>query len=213
MKWRASSAFTIAELIIIIIVIGILAASVLVGYNGWQHSSRESQVKSELIHAAAAMQDYSTYNDTYPSTVPADRYTPNSEVTITVANNSSVAYCLNGVSTVISSITYYMASDLKDPKPGTCSSWNGGGALAAPSNITTSWSSNTLTVSWTAASPTTNITNYSVECATDQGYQVNFLTKNVAVGTNQATFTASNVSYFCRVRSTGAGLPSPWATN
>ena len=60
-------AFTIVELIIVIIVIGVLASVVVVGYNGVLNNSRETAMKSDLTQTYAKLKSYVNSNDTYPS--------------------------------------------------------------------------------------------------------------------------------------------------
>ena len=60
-------AFTIVELMIVIIVIGVLASVVVVGYNGVLNNSRETAMKSDLTQTYAKLKSYVNSNDTYPS--------------------------------------------------------------------------------------------------------------------------------------------------
>jgi len=62
--------FTIVELLIVIVVIGILAAIVIVAYNGVQHMATESSVKSDLNSAAKAMGVASVDTGAYPDVLP-----------------------------------------------------------------------------------------------------------------------------------------------
>lgn len=58
--WRVradkSAGFTIVELLIVIIVIGILATLVLIGYNGVQDQARKAKYKSDLKQLSQAIQ-------------------------------------------------------------------------------------------------------------------------------------------------------------
>lgn len=56
------SGFTIVELIIVIVVIGILAAITIVAYNGIQQRGRDAQRKSDLTAIAKAMSVYKIDN-------------------------------------------------------------------------------------------------------------------------------------------------------
>ncbi|MEI6229052.1 MAG: prepilin-type N-terminal cleavage/methylation domain-containing protein [Candidatus Saccharibacteria bacterium] len=62
-----SKAFTIIELVVVITVIGILATITVVGYGNWRQSVDESVVKSDLQAAAAAMENYRSFNGGYPA--------------------------------------------------------------------------------------------------------------------------------------------------
>ena len=57
--------FTIVELLIVIVVIGILAAITLVAYNGLQQRARDTQRKSDLAAIARALQVYAVDNGNY----------------------------------------------------------------------------------------------------------------------------------------------------
>jgi general secretion pathway protein G len=59
--------FTIVELLIVVVVIGILAAIVVVAYNGVTSSTHESAVKNDLSSFAKKMEVYKATNGDYPS--------------------------------------------------------------------------------------------------------------------------------------------------
>lgn len=58
--------FTIVELLIVIVVVGILAAIVIVAYNGVQNRANDAAVQSDLNNMAKAMQSYDVLNGAYP---------------------------------------------------------------------------------------------------------------------------------------------------
>lgn len=61
------SGFTIVELLIVIVVIGILAAIVIVAYNGIQSNASDTVVKSDLASAKKKIEQYKIMNSEYPS--------------------------------------------------------------------------------------------------------------------------------------------------
>jgi len=61
------SGFTIVELLIVIVVIGILAAIVIVAFNGIQNRAVETAIKSDLANAAKKMRIYHADNDAWPA--------------------------------------------------------------------------------------------------------------------------------------------------
>jgi len=58
--------FTIVELLIVIVVIGVLAAITIVAYNGIQGRAKDSQTDSALAHVKKALELYRADNGFYP---------------------------------------------------------------------------------------------------------------------------------------------------
>lgn len=65
-KNHKSSAFTIVELLIVIVVIGILAAIVIVAFNGVQQRAKDTSIRSELQQMAKKMELFKVDNGRYP---------------------------------------------------------------------------------------------------------------------------------------------------
>ncbi len=92
--------FSIVEILVVISVIGILAAISYVGYGAWQKSAKVTQIKNEFNMAAAAMENYRNFNDAYPLDVNTV-YTP-SQGTIITGGSWSDGYVIasqNGTDT------------------------------------------------------------------------------------------------------------------
>ena len=64
---RKNSGFTIVELLIVIVVIGILAAIVIVAYNGVQLRARNANTASVIEAYKKALTQYATLNQAYPT--------------------------------------------------------------------------------------------------------------------------------------------------
>lgn len=62
--------FTIVELLIVIVVIGILAAITVVAYNGMQQRARDSIRASDAKNIVKALESYKTLNGRYPLPTP-----------------------------------------------------------------------------------------------------------------------------------------------
>lgn len=68
MKWvdRKQTGFTIVELLIVIVIIGILAAIVIVAYNGITGRAKDNQRASDLASVQKLLELYYTDNGGYP---------------------------------------------------------------------------------------------------------------------------------------------------
>lgn len=76
------SGFTIVELLIVIVVIGILAAITIVAFNGIQERARQAQVVAAANQAGKKVKIHQTENGSYPASLAA----------IGISNTSSVTY-------------------------------------------------------------------------------------------------------------------------
>lgn len=94
--------FTIVELLIVIVVIGILAAITIVAYNGIQGRARDSQRLSDMKTIMKALEIYKTNNGAYPGPIS----TPNASAWEVSTNGTSATNFLsalvsnNGVSKI-----------------------------------------------------------------------------------------------------------------
>lgn len=69
---KSRSAFTIVELLIVIVVIAILATVIIVSYNGIQQRSRVAALQSDAHYAATQIEiSRADNNDSYPSSIAA----------------------------------------------------------------------------------------------------------------------------------------------
>lgn len=66
-KRNKDSGFTIVELLIVIVIIGILATVVIVSYNGITKKARESTLMSDLNNDARLLEMYKVENGDYPA--------------------------------------------------------------------------------------------------------------------------------------------------
>ena len=114
--------FTIVELLIVIVVIGILAAITIVGYTGIQQRTRVAVLQSDLKIASTQLALDKINNSTYPATkevandnkgLPASTGT-SYQYTYTSSSNS---FCLTGTN---SGVSYFVSSDSLTPKAGAC---------------------------------------------------------------------------------------------
>lgn len=66
-KKTAAKGFTIVELLIVIVVIGILAALVIVTYNGIQQKARDTERKTDINALHGQLEAYQAQNGKYPT--------------------------------------------------------------------------------------------------------------------------------------------------
>lgn len=98
-RWAPSSysGFTIVELLIVIVVIGILATIVIVAFNGIQSQAAASAAKNSLQSAAKAMEVAKATTDSYPTTLPP-AVKSTDQITLSLVNSTLPYY--SGVNTV-----------------------------------------------------------------------------------------------------------------
>lgn len=65
-QWASSRGFTIVEILISIVVIGILTTIVIVSYNGFGQQSRDSKRDSDVAQIKIALDKYYADNSEYP---------------------------------------------------------------------------------------------------------------------------------------------------
>jgi prepilin-type N-terminal cleavage/methylation domain-containing protein len=67
---QTQKGFTIVELLIVIVVIGILAAITIVAYSGIQNRASDASVQSDLANITKAFEIFKIDNGQYPTAVP-----------------------------------------------------------------------------------------------------------------------------------------------
>lgn len=86
--------FTVVELLIVIVVLGILAGITVVGYGKVQNNSKVVALTSDLAHARDSMEISATETKLYPSTLPSD-ITPSKNVSFNLVTNPVIPYYQN----------------------------------------------------------------------------------------------------------------------
>lgn len=117
---RNSRAFTIVELLVVVVVIAILASIVIVSYNGVQKSAMTATLQSDLRSAATAIAVEINRSNLSSVTSFPDTVKPSSKVGLSLAVPASgSAYCINGAYANSSSIRFYFDSTA-GMKQGSC---------------------------------------------------------------------------------------------
>lgn len=116
-------AFTIVELLIVIVIIGILAGIIIVAYNGMQNRAKVSAIQSELHNAQTILRSEQSTRGLYPESLDKANHgtgikPPNGTSYYYYANNSSTpkSFCLTAVSGDI----LYHISEKNKPLEGPC---------------------------------------------------------------------------------------------
>lgn len=93
---KSKSGFTIVELLIVIVVIGILAAITIVAYNGIQNRTYDGAVKSDLRNLGVKVREYMVLNDDAvpaASQVGLESFAKASKSAYQARSGSSLVYC------------------------------------------------------------------------------------------------------------------------
>ncbi|MDN5276018.1 MAG: Laminin sub protein [Candidatus Saccharibacteria bacterium] len=122
-KQTAKSGFTIVELLIVIVVIGILAAITIVAYNGVQDRAKASSLQGDLNLSVKKLEIYKVQNtsgDFYPLTLALADFNSVNGNTVTYYPNdpaSPSAFCIEAKKDTQS---WYITSFNKSPQNGNC---------------------------------------------------------------------------------------------
>ena len=112
--FKKSRGFTIVELAVVIVVIGILATITTISYIGWKKNIQETQVKSDLTNAKTAMESYRNFNGKYPSDILVTTFKASPGVTLSGgSSDNGSTFTIYG--TVDATNKRYMVTNNTDP--------------------------------------------------------------------------------------------------
>jgi prepilin-type N-terminal cleavage/methylation domain-containing protein len=130
---KSTSGFTIVELLIVIVVIGILAAIVIVAYSGVQQRAREAAVRADLANSAKKMAADNVLKGSYELTAAAvdgGNGLPASSGTTYQYHSTGSTYCITGTN---STVSYTISDTAPTPTQGGCPG-DGQGGVAPMTN-------------------------------------------------------------------------------
>jgi len=139
-KYLPTAGFTIVELLVVVVVIGILAAITIVSYNGITNRAVESSMQSDLQNSATTLALEQTQSGSYPS----DPSSLNNGRGLPASGDNSLSYSSEGseycvtVTSPRTSKTFFITSTTGQVNTGSCT--DAGNTWTARSMPTNSWS-------------------------------------------------------------------------
>ena len=124
--------FTIVELLVVIVVLGILVSLSYFAFNSWRDRVAETELKSDLNGLYSAMESARNWSNGYPAlaqgtvfdgnTTTKAIFTQSDNVKLTYYQGDSKTYCVDAVSKARPSISMFLSTKdgNKEPKKGTC---------------------------------------------------------------------------------------------
>ena len=196
-----SKGFTLVELVIVIVIIGVISVTAIVSYNGWKQSTVVTQLKNDLNGVAVAMENDRTFNNVYPASVPAT-FKPSQNVTLSGGSvDAGKTYCVSAVNSQFSNLYYYVNSTIakQGAQLGNCGPV---GFVASTVSISS------ISLSWTAVS---GATSYVLQQDTNANFSNATTIATQAGTTYTSTGLAGSTTYYYRVKATVAGVDSGWS--
>ncbi|MEI6851168.1 MAG: type II secretion system protein, partial [Candidatus Saccharibacteria bacterium] len=199
--------YTIIEVAVVILIIGILTAISIISYGSWKQKTVATQLKSDLTMAASAMKDARTFGTSgYPSDITnVKSFKPSGntgDVVVTGgSNDGGKTFCLSAEAPSYPSLHYHIDSThtISEVESGTCPTYITNVAISPPTDIRVG---QVLTAAVTPTGATDTATyqwrRYN-SIALDNNY--------VVVGTSQKTYTTTSgdLAKYIRVAATGTG--------
>ena len=215
---RRSSAFTIVELLVVIVVIGVLASISLVAYTGVSRKATEAAVVTDLTNTTKQFKMFQIENSSYPTTI--DCTIPNSPTNKCIkpsGSNTLGKYTVDNTAGSQSFCLTVINSNIKKhiDQDGTIS--DGACTYSFPSTPLiangTAPTSSAIYLSWPAITGT--IDSYTLERDTDNSFTPGHPTTLTAPAIGATTYTsaglASGTTYYYRLKVTMNGDISNWS--
>lgn len=109
---KKSLGFTIVELAVVIVTIGILLSIIVVSYGNWQKSINIATLKSDLAGASSAMENARTFGGVYPSDITTvTTFKTSNGVTLSGGStDGGLTYCIAAVTSKDITLSYHIDS-------------------------------------------------------------------------------------------------------
>lgn len=196
---KSQKAFTVVELTVVIVALGILVSIVVIGFGAWRKQTAVSQLKSDLNAVSHAMENSRNYAQGYPTSIPAT-VAASSGVTLSYISGDDKKYCVQATSTSASGVTYYLSSsDSTTPKEGTCPL----DPLSAPTIASITVTGTQAALSWGSVA---NANSYDIQYRRNSGSWTS-ITGNTSTTRTITGLTVSS-TYDFQVRSNGTNRPT-----
>lgn len=113
--------FTIVEIAIVVVVIGILAGLTIVGYGAWRERAAITAVKNDLLAADVVMKAAQDRETGFPTVLPSS-FSPSNGVTLILKpGGNATFYCFEATVAEKPGVTYFLDNDKNtQPAEGTC---------------------------------------------------------------------------------------------
>lgn len=195
-KKQKISAFTIVELLIVIVIIGILAAITIVSYRGITQRSVEASLQADLSNASKKLKIFQVDNNAFPATIRCD--VPDSNTNLCLKSNSGNTFDYTYDNTSPQSFNLkasnsagtitYRITNTTGPVAYT--------SLDAPSSFTSVGGFGQSVLTWVAPSSTSSITNYKIYRSTTSGGETLLTTVGNVLTYTDTGLTAGTVYYY-----------------
>jgi prepilin-type N-terminal cleavage/methylation domain-containing protein len=212
-----SKGFTIVELMVVVVVIGILATITIVSYGAWRQTATTNQMKSDLNTVAATMENYRTFNNTYQITAINNttftNFTPSPGDTLTGGSTDGINFCIDATNMQYTTLQWYIDNLSNTPTSGTCAGRTTVPIPTLPSGIAVTTAADTsLTFGWTSTSSYT--VSYVLRCSLDPSFINGVVSTTVAYPATSGTISglASNTGYYCEMNATDGAGTSAWSS-
>lgn len=116
---RRTRGYTIIEVIVVTVVIGILAAIIVVGFGAWRQRVADAEVKYELTTAeSAGLKLIAHLTTKNPATLSATVYQTNPNVTPNYTRRVNGTFCLNGQDVAKPTVQWHVETGDETPATG-----------------------------------------------------------------------------------------------